>query len=447
MTVGIVVVGGGFAGFWAAVAARRVAPEVAIVLVSRERTLQMRPRLYEAEPETLQIDLVPLLRKVDVDFVRAEAIALDPVARTVVLANGPEIAYARLVVATGSAMRRPPVRGADEAYSIDTVEEAISFDRRLAKVVVAGAYPTLAVGGAGFTGIELALELRDRIAHHGTRKQAEGARILLIDRANVVGPELGAGPRPLIEAALAEARVEPILGGSVAALGRDKVVLLDGRSIAADAVILTTGMAAAAFAGSVPGEHDALGRVVVDRSLRAPAAPDVFVAGDAAAADSGDGRVVLQSCQHALQLGRFAGENAARDLIGLPTIAYVQPPYITCLDLGCSGAVFTRGWDRRMEMTGAEAKAVKRRINTEVIYPPADATREQLLTLSSVDVALQRRPRWAAALGRADDSRKGRAEARGKDAPETTCRERQARDDWLSFFEAPSAAWSRAHKR
>jgi NADH dehydrogenase len=45
-----VVVGGGFAGFWAAVAARRVAPAVDVVLVSRTPMLEMRPRLYEAEP-------------------------------------------------------------------------------------------------------------------------------------------------------------------------------------------------------------------------------------------------------------------------------------------------------------------------------------------------------------------------------------------------------------
>src|SRR5213076_764307 len=108
-----------------------------------------------------------------------------------------------------------------------------------------------------------------------------------------------------------------------------------------DAVVLTTGMAAAGFAQNVPGERDELGRIVVDPSLRAPAAPDAFVAGDAAAADGGDGHPILQSCQHALQLGRFAGENAARDLAGLPTIPYEQPPYVTCLDLGRYGAVFT----------------------------------------------------------------------------------------------------------
>src|SRR5207248_3965613 len=140
-----------------------------------------------------------------------------------------------------------------------------------------------------------------------------------------------------------------------------------------DAVVLATGMVAAPFAAKVPGLHDEQGRIVVDQSLRAGSAREIFVAGDAAAADGGDGRPILQSCQHALQLGRFAGENAARDLAGLPTISYVQPPYITCLDLGRSGAVFTRGWERTVELTGAAAKAVKRRINTRVIYPPSDA--------------------------------------------------------------------------
>ena len=393
----VVVVGAGFAGFWAALAARRVAaPDVPVALVSREPVLQMRPRLYEAEPERLGLGLLPLLHRVGVQFIPGEATALDHDGRTLVLEDGREVAYGRLVVATGSEIRRPPIPGADEAYSIDTVPEAIAFDGRLAEIVRGGADPTLAVVGAGFTGIELALELRDRIAQHGTQEQAERARVLLVDRADAIGKGLGAGPRPVIEAALGEARVELRLGANVVALGRDRLVLAGGDTILTDAVVLTTGMEAAGFARAIPGERDQLGRIVVHRSLRAPAASEVFVAGDAAAADGGDGHAIVQSCQHALQLGRFAGENAARDLAGLPTIPYTQPPYITCLDLGRSGAVFTRGWDRAVERTGAEAKAMKRRINTEAIYPPSAATRDELLTMSSVEVALQRRGRYAA---------------------------------------------------
>ncbi|HEX7081613.1 MAG TPA: FAD-dependent oxidoreductase [Gammaproteobacteria bacterium] len=390
---GILIVGGGFAGFWSALAARRVIDGRApVTLLSREPVLQMRPRLYEADPERLGVDLRPLLHRVGVRFVAGEAADLDPSARTVTLASGERLGYARLVVATGSRMRRPDVPGAASAFSVDTQAEAIAFDRRLAEIAATVPSPTVGVVGAGFTGIELALELRDRLRAHGAEEAAERLRIVLIDRAPVVGPELGAGPRSAIEAALTEARIELRLDAAVQALSANRVELRDGAAVTADAVVLATGLEAAPFASRIPGERDERGRVVVDRALRAPAVPDVFVTGDAAAADTGDGHRTLQSCQHALQLGRFAGENAARDLLGLPTLDYVQRRYVTCLDLGRSGAVRTEGWERIVRQTGAEAKAAKRRINRELIYPPADAPGDALLAMSSTDLAAQGRP-------------------------------------------------------
>jgi NADH dehydrogenase len=388
MSDNILVIGGGFAGFWAAVAARRIAgSEAEVTLVSREPMLEIRPRLYEAMPETLAVAVPPLLRKVDVNFVRGEAISLDGAAKAVTLAAGDRLAYDRLVVATGSRMRRPPVPGAEAAFSVDTQAEAIAFDRRLREIVRDVAEPTIAVVGAGFTGIELALELRDRLLAHGADGAAERLRIVLIDRAETVGPELGPGPRPVIKAALAAAGVELRLGAVVQALAADRVSFADGSVLAAHAVVLATGMTASPFAAQIPGARDQLGRVLVDAALRAPAAPDVFVAGDAAAADTGDGHATLQSCQHAGQLGRVAGENAARDLLGLPPLPYMQLRYVTCLDLGRSGAVITQGWERRVEKTGSEGKAVKRLINTKIIYPPADGSAQALLASSSTNLA------------------------------------------------------------
>lgn len=401
MSDNILVIGGGFAGFWAAVAARRVAgPGTGVTLVSRERMLEIRPRLYEAKPETLAVAVPPLLRQVDVDFVQGEAIGLDTAAKTVALADGGRLPYDRLVVATGSRMRRPPVPGAEAAFSVDTQAEAIAFDQRLGEIVRDVAEPTIAVVGAGFTGIELALELRDRLLAHGSDGVAERLRIVLIDRAETIGPELGPGPRPVIEAALAAARVELRLGAVVQALAAHRVSFADGSVLAADAVVLATGMAASPFAAQVPGARDQLGRIVVDASLRAPAAPEVFVAGDAAAADTGDGHQTLQSCQHAGQLGRVAGENAARDLLDLPPLPYTQLRYVTCLDLGRSGAIVTQGWERRVDKTGAEGKAMKRLINTQLIYPPADGTTEALLASSSTNLA-ERAGRLDAVPGRA----------------------------------------------
>ena len=386
------IIGGGFAGFWAAVAARRVAgAQTEVTLVSPRPVLEIRPRLYEARPETLGVDLMPLLRKVDISFVRGEAIRLDTAAKTVTLAAGDHLTYDRLVVATGSRMRRPPVPGAEAAFSVDTQAEAIAFDRRLREIARHVAEPTIAVVGAGFTGIELSLELRDRLRAHGGNDVAERLRVVLIDRAETVGRVLGPGPRPEIERAMAAAAVELRLGAAVQALAADHVSFADGSVLPVDTVVLASGMAASPFAAQVapdvPGARDELGRVVVDAALRAPAAPEVFVAGDAAAADTGDGHRTLQSCQHAGQLGRVAGENAARDLLGLPLVSYPQLRYVTCLDLGRSGAVIAQGWERRVEKTGSEGKGVKRLINTQIIYPPAEGTAEALLASSSIDLA------------------------------------------------------------
>lgn len=393
MTEEILVVGGGFAGFWAARAARRVAgARATVTLLSREPVLQMRPRLYERAPETLGVDLLPPLGAAGVRFIAGEAAGLDTVGREVTVASGYALRYDRLVVATGSRLQRPGVPGADSAWSIDTQREAIAFDRRLRDIAQSVAAPAIAVVGAGFTGIELALELRDRLAVHGGEALAARARIVLLGRGDSVGDSLGDGPRPVIEAALAADRIEVRLAAEILELSADSVTVADAGTLRFDAVVVTTGMVAAAFADRVPGRRDALRRIVVDDMLRAPAAPEVFVAGDSAAADTGDGRVTLQSCQHALQTGRFAGENAARDLLRLPLLRFAQPRYVTCLDLGRSGAVLTQGWERNVAQTGDAAKALKRRINQELIYPPTGATGDLLRALSSTDPAAQRPP-------------------------------------------------------
>lgn len=79
------------------------------------------------------------------------------------------------------------------------------------------------------------------------------------------------------------------------------------------------------------------------------------------------------SCQHAIPLGRYAGNNAAAELIGVAPMIYSQPKYVTCLDLGAWGAVYTEGWERTVSppTDTAEAKQLKQQINSVWIYPPA----------------------------------------------------------------------------
>ena len=94
------------------------------------------------------------------------------------------------------------------------------------------------------------------------------------------------------------------------------------------------------------------------------------------------GNYALMSCQHATRMGAFAGNNAAAELLGVPTKPYHQKAYVTCLDLGEAGALFTRGWERKVEMVGDVAKKTKQEINTVWIYPPKA---ERAAALASAD--------------------------------------------------------------
>ncbi|MET0194025.1 MAG: NAD(P)/FAD-dependent oxidoreductase, partial [Hyphomicrobiaceae bacterium] len=90
----------------------------------------------------------------------------------------------------------------------------------------------------------------------------------------------------------------------------------------------------------------------------------------------------LMSCQHATRMGAFAGNNAAAELLGVPTKPYHQEGYVTCLDLGGASALFTTGWERQVKMVGDSAKNAKREVNTVWIYPPKA---ERAAALASAD--------------------------------------------------------------
>lgn len=391
----LVIAGGGFAGMWAAmVAAREVAlanGAVSITLVSRDAFLTVRPRLYEAFGEHLRAPLASTLGPLGVAIETAEIAAIDTTARhlTVQTTNGAKVlSYDRLVLATGSQQRPLAVSGAAEfALNIDTFAGAGAFDealrQRLAATPVGHEFSVVVIGG-GFTGIELATEMRRRIAQHAGAEHAASARITLLERASVVGPELGAGPREVIEAALRDGKVEVRLGCSLNAIDANGVVLQNGERVPASMVVVTTGLQAEALAPALPGEHDALGRALVDEHLRVRAVPEVFAAGDVAHALTDPEHAALMSCQHAVPMGKHAGYNAARELLGLPLRTYRQPGYVTCLDLGDYGAVLTVGWDRKVEQFGPDVKALKHTINQQWIYPPT-GSREALLVASDID--------------------------------------------------------------
>lgn len=384
MSKQIIIAGSGFAGLWAALSAARAVhlaskgEEVAITMISPTPNLIIRPRLYEAVLENMAPDISALLAAVGVTHLAGIVDGIDAEKKQITFLprdGAPQtLSYDRFVLATGSRLFTPPVPGLTEyGFNVDTLGGAQALDthlKSLASRPESLGRNTVVVAGGGFTGLETATEIPTRL--RAILGEQAAIRTIIVDTAREIGSEFGTGPLPVIREALAETGVEPRAGLRVAAIDAESVTLSDGERIPTQTVIWTAGMRAHPLAAQVPGEHDNLGRVVGDAYLRAPAADGIFVTGDMVRAATDDvGNVAPMTCQHGLSLGRVAGHNAAAELVGLPTHPYSQPKYVTCLDLGPWGALFTEGWDRQVRFTREEGKKIKQEINQIWIYPPA----------------------------------------------------------------------------
>jgi len=366
----LLILGGGFAGVWAAMSAAAETSQIGggavkIKLISKNTYLTIRPRLYEGAQPDMRVPLEPLLAEIGVEFQHAEVEGLDAVESTVRLLGGQEIPFDRLILATGSQLQTPAIPGANaHCFSIDTFDDAERLDRHLVAINNADATDnTIVVIGASFTGLEVATEFRRRLG--------DTSHIVLIDRSEIAGAQLGPTLQGPITQALSEGKIETRLGSSITEILPEAVTLNSGEVIATKTIVVATGMEASPLTRSVPGETDSKGRLMVDATLRVKGAETVFAAGDTAHAMATTKQATLMSCQHAMPLGLAAGRNAVRDLLSKPLVAYSQEFYATCLDLGTWGAVFATGWDRQIDQVRAEGKAMKQEINGKWIYPPS----------------------------------------------------------------------------
>jgi NADH:ubiquinone reductase (H+-translocating) len=406
---GVLVIGSGFAGLWAALGAARRLDELAvpvgdvdITVLSAKPFHDIRVRNYEHDLSACRIPLAGVLDPAGVAHVVAEVTAIDTGARTVAASNGATYGYDRMVLASGSHVVKPDIPGLREfGFDVDTYDGAIRLRdhlQRLADGPLSAAAATVVVVGAGLTGIETACELPSRLralfggfeAFGGFEGISATPRVILVDRNPFVGSDMGSSARPVIERALADNGVEARTGVGVTAVTAGVVSLSSGDELAAATVVWCAGMRASALTEQLPATRDRLGRVEVDDHLRVIGVPGVFAAGDVAAARMDDQHLSVMSCQHGRPMGRYAGYNVISDLLGAPMLTLRIPWYVTVLDLGPAGAVYTEGWDRTVVSHGAEAKATKQTINALRIYPPLTGSRADLLAAAAPD--LQARP-------------------------------------------------------
>jgi NADH:ubiquinone reductase (H+-translocating) len=393
----IIVLGAGFAGLWAALGAARKREEIGaraaaleILVIDRNPYHNIRVRNYEVDLSTAAIPLTKLLDPVGVTHRLAEVQAIDLATQQVAVArsNGREmLAYDRLVLALGSELVRPSVPGlAEHAFDVDTYKAALKLDVHLTGLgqrKPSDARSSVVVVGAGFTGIEVAAEMPARLDKAGVTGKR---RIILVDPNPMIGAAIGAHGAPVVDEALSALGVQTRCGVRVCKVDASGVTLSSGEFIATQTVVWCAGMRANPLAATLGDHTDASGRLAVDEFMRVKGLPHIFAAGDIARGALDGSHVTVMSCQFARPMGRYAGHNVVADLFGEPMLPLAIDWYVTVLDLGAWGALYTTGWDRKVRTTGAAAKLTKQTINHQRIYPPLNGSRADLLAAAEPTV-------------------------------------------------------------
>lgn len=353
----ILVLGGGYAGM---IAAARIARESAaeVTLVDAKADFVQRIRLHEilagGAPRTLPY--APLLKRRSVRFLQARVEELDLKARRAVasrIGGGRlDLEWDVLVYALGSGTAAGVPGVAEHAVRIDGPGAAAAARDRL-QALPSG---RVLVAGGGLTGIETATELAERYPH---------LHVVLATRGRL-GDGYSAAGREHLRARFQELGIGLIEEAGIAALESGRALLEGGGAEPFDLAFWCGGFAVPGLAREAGLPVDASGRIRVDAGLRALGHPNVFAAGDAAAALFAGGRTVRMGCVSALPTGAQAGENVRRLLRGEEAEPFDMAFAIHCISLGRRNALvqFTAADDtpRDRVLTGRPAVWVKEAI-------------------------------------------------------------------------------------
>ena len=386
MKKNIVIVGSGFAGMWAALSASRLIhlhgrKDINVTVIAPDAELKVPPRFYEDKVLQTSSPLRELYEVSNVNFIKGKVKSIGNGVAGYLNGEGEyeEIGYNRLVLATGSELAKPELIGTEYAFNIDQIESAHVFEQHLnglSSKPETEARNTVVVCGGGLTGIELATELPKRLSKVLPDNEI---KVVVVELGSKIAGQFSDELSNVIAEASDALNVEWLLGEGVERIAPDSVTLTSGRVIPTNTVVLTAGVAANAMTRLVNGNRDGRGRLQVDENLRVVGCDNVYATGDVAAAKcDSEGRLALMTCQHAIPMGKFAGNNVAADLIGIEPIPYQQTNYVTCIDLGDWGAVYTETWDQNVKAVKEEAKKIKISITNELIYPP-EASRDVVL--------------------------------------------------------------------
>lgn len=265
-----------------------------ITLVDRNNYHLFLPSLYEVasaygikkEPfsvkmrKTICIPYGEIFAGKNVNFIQAQISAVDFKTKSVKTKGGDILFYDYLVIGLGSQTEDFGINGVREyAYQFKSIDDALAINEKIGKLV----NPKILIGGAGFTGIELAAEIsccvKKMCREYGLK--GKHAIITLIEAGPKILPMVSDRERKIISKRLTKLGVVLMENSPIEEIGSDFVKLKNGQTLQGDMVVWTGGIKANEFLKSIAGlPVTDKGKIVMDENLQVQGWKNVFAIGD-----------------------------------------------------------------------------------------------------------------------------------------------------------------------
>lgn len=343
----ICILGGGFGGLYTALRLSQLPwekpqrPE--IILVDQNDRFLFTPLLYELLTGELQTwEIAPpyeeLLVNTGVRFTQAAVDGINVDERQVQLHDGPDFTYDRLVLAMGGETPLDMAPGVMEyGLGFRTITDAYRLEERLRILEESDKEKIrVAIVGAGYSGVELACKLAERLGDRG--------RLRLIEMSDMILRTSTDFNRDAAHKALNDRSVWIDLETSVASIEPDKISLLykaQVDTIPVDLVLWTVGTRVAPVVRALSLKQSQRGQLTVTPTLQAIEHPEIFALGDLADCHDAEGQQVPNTAQAAFQQADYTAWNIWASLTGRPLLPFRYQHLGEMMTLGIDNATFT----------------------------------------------------------------------------------------------------------
>ncbi|MEL6248621.1 MAG: NAD(P)/FAD-dependent oxidoreductase [Cyanobacteria bacterium J06627_15] len=345
MTHRIVILGGGFGGLYTALALSKLTwdSQPNITLVDQRDRFVFLPLLYELVTGELQTwEIAPpyeeVLSSTGVRFCRDGVDGINTEAKQVRLQSGETLDYDRLVLALGGETPMDMAPGVEEhAIAFRSLADAYQLQDRLRQLESAQADKVrVAVVGGGYSGVELACKLAERLGDKG--------RLRIVERGTEIlqnSPEFN---QKAALAALSEKGIWVDYDTTVTEVTADTLTLkykdqLD--TLPVDIVLWTVGNRISPLIADLPLPHNDRQQLLVNAYLQSEENADIFALGDLAAGKDAEGNPVPPTAQAALQQADYAAWNIWASLSDRPLLPFRYQHLGEMMTLGTDSATLT----------------------------------------------------------------------------------------------------------